>query len=84
MKKEDIIKQDNYKEIDDNNVKLFNEHGIGDDTIWYTCTICGREVTVDGSASYRGHDLMCCSCVENVFGGYSEALKYLEQNNVKG
>lgn len=79
MKREEIVKRDNYNEIDENNVKLFNNHGTGGDNILYTCTICGREVTIDESISYRGHDLMCCRCVHNVFGGYSEAFKYIEQ-----
>lgn len=81
--KDEIILQDNYEKINDNNVKLYEKYGLNS-SIDYTCTICGRQVTVDGSISYKGHDLMCCRCVQNVFGSYNWAFKYLEERNVKG
>lgn len=49
---------DKYKEVDAANVAQFKETGRvgrydGDDL--YTCVICGRKTSIDGSYSTRGH-----------------------------
>ena len=54
---------DKYKEVDAANVAQFKKKtgrvGRYDGDDLYTCVICGRKTSIDGSYSTRGHNLIC-------------------------
>ena len=49
--------------IEKHNVETFEKYGTdnsGEER--HICTECGTKVCIDGSASNRGHNLMCMKC----------------------
>ena len=49
--------------IEKHNVEVFEKYGTdnsGEER--HICTECGRKVCIDGSASNRGHNLLCNAC----------------------
>lgn len=77
MDKYSLYLHKNHKDIDKHNVALFGEFNLSTGAI-YTCTFCGKKVTLDESVSNRGHRLICTDCMYDVFGDFVNACKYLE------
>ena len=61
------------RDVNKENMQLF-EQGLEWDTEILTCSLCGRKVSLDYSISDRGKNLICCDCVYEKFGGYSQAF----------
>lgn len=63
------------KDVDKENIKIFNQTGIRDsDQLRYVCILCNKKVNIDGSVSSRGHKLICIQCVHKYFEGDYSAV----------
>lgn len=61
--------QANYR-----NKKLF-DYGVNYYEEIFTCTKCGRKVSLDYSYSNRGHNLICCGCIDKHYGSVENAVR---------
>lgn len=59
-------------EADERNVDFFLTHGTRYRPTEpdYTCIACGREVSIEGSTSCQGHNLLCNDCFWRLESNY--------------
>lgn len=73
---------DDYFKVDSHNRDLFADYGIRNETEKrHTCVVCGNHVSIDGSYSDRGHNLICGHCYYNevLFDSCDEAYKWINE-----
>ncbi len=80
----EIELQKNYKEIDKQNIELFEKYGTGNcEEYRHTCVICGKKACINDSMSYHGHRLIHTNCMWQTFGrnGVHECFKWMEEED---